>query len=291
MHDDRWHGMTQPEFEEVMKDVVVVMKAYVMPFTTPIGRVVETQPGDQPGAIIATAAELWGTGNYVDHDGTVFLVSNEHVIREVQNSRLTYQFYKHGGGVRPQFLQGPKVPTITYPVDAGVANVDQHTWKSPEHDGRAIPVNHFAEKHAPVQGELLFMLGYSGQRSTFLFDYLYTPSTPYLTVEANAIGHADFSPQHHFALHYNPEDAKAVEPDGRPLPIPRGFSGSFVWNTRRIQCLTEGRDWSPSEATVTGVIWGWPSSTSMLFATRVEYVAEFLRHHGFPELQRKESTG
>jgi hypothetical protein len=276
--------MTQDELDAIMKDAVIAMKAHVMPFVTPVGRVVETEPGDLPSTTKATAAELWGTGNYIEHNGGIFLVTNEHVVREASQSRLTYQFYKQGGGVTPLILSGPNLPAITFPIDAAVANLDREAWNKANHDGRAVPLERFAKKHEPVPGELLFVLGFAGARATFLYDYLYTPSTSYMTQEASEVDHPSFSAEYHFALPYRPEDTKAAEPNARPLPIPNGLSGSLVWNTRRIECFKDRLEWSPLSARVTGMVWGWPSSSSLLFATRIEYVLEFFEQ-GFRVLQ------
>jgi hypothetical protein len=63
---------------------------------------------------------------------------------------------------------------------------------------------------------------------------------------------------------------------GSFLPEPPGFSGSLVWDTGYVR--KRGQDWSPADATVTGLVFGWPLSdqSDSLIATRIEVVRAFL---------------
>lgn len=36
-----------------------------------------------------------------------------------------------------------------------------------------------------------------------------------------------------------------------------GFSGSLVWNTRYLECVSAGREWKPEQAVVTGLLRRW----------------------------------
>jgi hypothetical protein len=85
-----------------------------------------------------------------------------------------------------------------------------------------------------------------------------------------------FDPNYHFALYYKPELATSVHDPGRGLGDAHGFSGSRVWNTRRIERLQGNREWSPDDALLTGLVWGWPTSDRCLLATKIEHIRVFL---------------
>jgi hypothetical protein len=142
------------------------------------------------------------------------------------------------------------------------------------HQAAAVPPDRIALAHTPVENELMFFRGYAGENSKLFFKTLLSTATSYLTREAplpQKWGDSRF----HFALHYPPEKATALDP-GFNLPIPKGFSGSLVWNTRYVECVTRDIPWSPGQAQVTGIVWGWPSSTSCVLCTRVEHLRSFL---------------
>jgi hypothetical protein len=50
------------------------------------------------------------------------------------------------------------------------------------------------------------------------------------------------------------------------------MSGSLVWNTRAVETLRSRGSWDPGLACVTGIVWGWPSSSPALLATKIEYI-------------------
>jgi hypothetical protein len=77
-----------------------------------------------------------------------------------------------------------------------------------------------------------------------------------------------------FGLDYRPDSATAL--DGRDLPLPDGFSGSLVWNTRFVEREQNSQPWNVDCAQVTGLVWLWVPDAASLVATRVEYVRSFL---------------
>ena len=62
----------------------------------------------------------------------------------------------------------------------------------------------------------------------------------------------------------------------RHLPLPPGFSGSAVRNTRYVECLASGMQWTPSEARVTGVVYRWRSGDTGIVVLRVEHPRSWL---------------
>lgn len=244
-------------WESMCHQVVSEMMAHVAPFVTPISMVISHDHG-----------EAWGTGSYISLNSRRFLITNEHVARKLKSHSIGHQFHGNDSVVR---CLNPMV-ALPAPEDVAVALIEEAVWGICEHHAATIPYSRFATKHAPVDGELLFMAGYSGERSFFSFGTLVSPGTPYLTQEVDVpLEHGE--PAFHFALHYWPDRATATEERARGLPDPHGFSGSLIWNTRFVEVSNAGGAWKPEDACVTGIVWGWPSSgAGCLVATRVEHL-------------------
>lgn len=244
-------------WDEMCRRVVSDMLAHVGQFMTPISAVIEDHFG-----------EAWGTGSYIMQDDRRFLITNEHVARRLKTHSLAHQFHGSDNVVR---CLNPMV-SLPAPEDVAVALIEEKIWNICEHQATAIPHSRFANKHDPVDGELLFMAGYSGERSAFYFNTLLSTRTPYLTQEGGMpAGVGD--PAFHFALLYLPDKAVATEERARGLPDPHGFSGSLVWNTRFVELTQKGEIWQSDRAVVTGIVWGWPSGDGCLLATRVEHLS------------------
>lgn len=83
-------------------------------------------------------------------------------------------------------------------------------------------------------------------------------------------------------MSYSPATLTAV-PGSRVsvLPMPAGLSGSLVWNTRFREVSAQGRLWTPADARVTGLLWGWHSPSGVLLATRIQHTSALL--HGAQE--------
>ena len=62
---------------------------------------------------------------------------------------------------------------------------------------------------------------------------------------------------------------------------PQGFSGSLVWNTRYVERMSAGKDWSPEHAVVSGLLVEWNPCTKTIIALRVEHVRSWLETNVF----------
>lgn len=249
--------LNRSEWESICADTVTKMINQVKLYTTPISRVLSDEEG-----------EHLGTGSYFQFNNDKFLITNEHVAKHLASQSLTHRFFGNENIIR---LTNPAYANPA-PADVAISRIEQSSWCMFEHSSLAIPSSRFAKKHAPAQTELLFFAGYSGERSRFLFGHLISCGTPYLTqecpfpdsvVEANS--------QFHFSLHYPPDLATSIDGSSH-LPDPHGFSGSLVWDTKRVACFQAGTEWDPEMAEVTGIIWGWPSSAVCILATKVEHM-------------------
>ena len=262
MSETRSEGHQPIPKEEWDKDVARVtneMKEFTKKSVTPISKAIDHDYG-----------EPWGTGNYVEVNKQPALLTNEHVAAARKDYSLTHQFL----GNETVFRVTQDFYAFEEPLDVAVSSIEQQVWAADAHQSAAIPENRWALVHAPVQGEILFFKGYKGATVPFAFGSLFTNATSYGCQEVPLPANRRYNSRFHFALDYRPDLATAL--DGRDLPLPDGFSGSLVWNTRFVECAQNGKPWSVDCAEVTGLVWLWVPDATCLVATRVEYVRSFL---------------
>lgn len=257
--------MNQKSWESLCADTVTKMSQHVQKFTTPISKVIKTESEEY--------GRHQGSGSYYEHNGERFIISNEHVLYEMNSHTLTYKFQD-----RDDIFKLNNIPKLhKKPIDIGVVKIDNEIWDTYSNNSSAIPIDRFALKHEPQNNELLFFLGYSAKKSEFYYNTLLNTGTPYATQESvvfpDNVEEADS--KYHFSLFYLPD--KAVSLDSKSyLPDPHGFSGSLVWDTKLVQCLQQDISWKPEYAVVTGILWGWPSSSGCVLATKIEHFRDNL---------------
>ncbi len=253
--------------------VANLMSHQMQSFVTPIS-----------GAISDRTATHVGTGGYIDWHRQRLLLTNEHVARDINEHSLARKCFDS-----PDYIHiNNPFKVLGAPQDIAVSDVDDR-WNVVPHSAMAFPDYRFEKVHAPVQAEYLFLMGFTGEKAHYSpsFETLFTTGTPYLTQEYDptlepeenqrVISHPDFNPEHHFAMHWNPEQTTSTGGNTNSIPIdPHGMSGSFVWNTRFVELARLGQEWTPGVARLTGILWGWDTSNRFLFATRIEQVSRFL---------------
>lgn len=239
--------------ERVLEDMVLETARFI----TPISRVIDHDYG-----------ELEGSGSYIEIGGMRYLITNEHVASRLQTHSLAHQFAGSSNVYRTKapFVANP------YPYDIGLRRISDELWHEAAHKADAIPFNRIADKHSPVDGELFFIVGYAGERAKFAFGQLNCETIAYL-MQADQFpsdhGDADL----HFAIAYRPDLARSTKARGKGLPDPHGLSGTLVWNTRYVELTKNEQKWTPEQAKVTGIVWGWPSGDGCLLATRAEHLS------------------
>ncbi len=249
--------MTIEEWSKICEDVSVKMIEHVKQYVTPISKVVSESDG-----------EHLGTGSYIEFDDKKFVITNEHVAKHLNESSLTHKYWNNENIIK---FSNP-FSTLSHPIDLAISKIDDRNWSNFKHESNAIPFDRFAKSHDTAEHELLFFAGYSGEIANFYFNFMNTPGTPYLTQELPFPSNvAEADPEFHFALHYSPEKATSIDGTSS-LPDPHGFSGSLVWDTKVVACMKEGKSWSPALAEVTGIVWGWPSSSACILVTKVEHL-------------------
>jgi hypothetical protein len=249
--------MTQEIWQGICADTATKMIKHIQPFLTPISVTISEDEGKH-----------LGSGSYFEIENKTFVITNEHVAKYSNRNVLTHQFHN-----KEDILK--IIKPFSYeaaPVDVAISEIPGSSWKQSKHSAQAIPFSRIANSHSPEEHECLFFAGYSGERSKFLFGHLITPGTPYLTQECQFPTDVDEADcQYHFSLFYPPDLAVSVD-GASHLPDPHGFSGSLVWDTKRVACLNADKEWSPDMAVVTGIVWGWPSSSACILATKIEHI-------------------
>jgi hypothetical protein len=253
--------MTPEKFKEISDDTLQGMKEHVGPFLSPIWKYKFWRRKD----ILSH-----GSGTYIEKENKKFIITAEHVAKHKFCERLTHSFC---GNDKILVLRN-KFVCKKHPVDVAISKINNSKWQKEVSQGNSIPLNRFNQKHDATNGELLFFAGFSGERSKVLFKTVISRGTAYLTQECKfpqSVKGAN--PTYHLSIHYPPDLAHTLDPQVTiPLPNPHGFSGSLLWNTKRVECLEKKVEWDPSMAKVTGIIWAWPSSEACILATKVEYL-------------------
>jgi len=252
---------TREQFDQMCFKVSDEMRGHVYPYIASISRELEPNVG-----------EHLGSGLYLDLRGEAYILTNEHVARAISGKSLAHQLLQGEGATR---VMNP-FQAARHPYDMALTRIERKVWLDNKNARLALNASRIASRHDPEESELLFMLGYSGQRSYFSpsFETLVTNGTPYLTQETKTPpeGLSEMC----FAIPYLPELAKTLSPKGAGLPDPHGFSGTPVWDTNFNRCMRNNRHWTPEESSITGIITRWSEDTGHLIAVRVEFIQEFL---------------
>lgn len=247
--------MTKKMWEEISDETLERMAEHVEPFLSPIWKFKNKD-----------SEQLHGTGSYIENANDRYIITNEHVAKYNLTNRLTHSFH----GSENVFVLTNEFLCEAVPVDVAISKIDNSLWKKHVCQAKGIPMNRFNEKHASINGELLFFAGFSDERSQTVLDTNVSRGTPFLTQECPLPKSIEEAiPKYHISIPYPPELARTKD-TSVPLPNPHGFSGSLLWNTKRVECLEKNLEWDPSMAKVTAIIWGWPSSSACILATKVE---------------------
>lgn len=252
--------LTRQQFDRLCEQIVPAMQAHIEPFITNISHAIENDYGRSQGS-----------GPYIEYSGRRFLITNEHVTRGSGGNQYTHQFRENDDVFR---LAKPLAAEPDL-VDAAICEISDETWSHGPHASVPIPFARFATKHAPVERELLFFYGFSGERTKFGFGTLVAHGMPLLTQEM--IPPVTGLHPNDFALNYNPEKARTYDGSRGTLPLPPGLSGSLVWNTRFVEVASSGQQWCPDHAQVTGMLCRWPANQPYVIGTRVEVIRDFLK--------------
>jgi len=242
--------------------VVTEMYDFVDKYVAPINFFPRGDPRNPPG-------DQWGTGWLVEGPNGPILATCEHVAIKQSQGQLGYSCHgsECGISVGSQFSLHP------FPLDFANADISK-TFRRLEHKGECTTINHYAVSHCPVKDEYLYAYGFPGEDAlagfgqhevkgmgVFLREVEFDPANfPQIPVPVKGT---------HICCAWNTELATPLVGTTGSLSLPNGMSGSPLWNTRYIEVTQAGGVWTPSEARITGIVWGHSAKTSHLFATPI----------------------
>lgn len=253
--------MTPQQWAKVCNDVADAMKIHTRPFVTPLAASTEDE------------VKPVGTGSYIMFEGQRLLLTCQHVRGE---GGVDYRFY----GSDDVFKHpGPWVEDPRPSVDVAVAAMSDAQWNATSHSGSLVPYERFAPKHQiGQQEELLFFRGFAGENAPYAFGVHQATASGYCSQEKSievpdpAIFEMIWEPLK-IALTSGTEEAVRNTVKAEDAG---GFSGSLVWNTRYLDCLNAGREWTPDQAVVTGLLRRWDTATKTLLVWRIEHLRSWL---------------
>jgi hypothetical protein len=251
---------TKEEWDAASETVTREMNAYLAQFVTAVSK----DHGDH--------GELVGSGTYIEIAGRTVILTNEHVAAEKKSGHLIHRFHDLGNLYRStgDHLIAPA------PADIAILPISSTMWKATDHKAKAITKNMILPAHKCLEGELFVFMGFAGARSTFAFNTLFTRATSSVAREVPLpTNDSRFDAAVHLGVDYKPDLATKIE-GSYDLPPPPGFSGSTLWNTRFVECSIAGTPWTPEQARVTGLVWGWPTNHGCIVATRAELLHGFI---------------
>jgi hypothetical protein len=216
-----------------------------------------------------------GSGTYLQINGFVYLITNEHVARWMMESGIAHLPRRDD-----KYRRLSPIRVLDFPVDVGIARLDNPSW-----DGATqvpLPIDRFDDLYAPETEEILFVCGYPVYARRGLteyeirqphrthFGYLSPPAVPILTYPVSDPDRfpSGLDREIHAVVNYEGVAFRPGEKGLRESPDPSGLSGSLLWDTKFMAC--EGKGWSPSMARVCGQINRWNDERGLLIATKVE---------------------
>ncbi|WP_288491889.1 hypothetical protein [uncultured Pseudomonas sp.] len=243
---------------------------FVEPFISAISLI---KPDDER----APPGDHHGTGSFFLLDDVRLLITCEHVANVPANVILGMTQYRaeHAISIPGIFS------TSEYPVDIAAIHIPDRNWGRVSHAARCVELNMLSKRHEPVDGEYLFVYGFPGEDAVVGFgEHSHRGLGVFLhEIEFSSVT-VDEEPKpvepHHFFIPYSPNHARLLEGSNSVLSRAEGMSGSLVWNTRYTEVTSQGEEWRPEDARVTGVLWGHSSKVGALVVTKIEYLRYFL---------------
>jgi hypothetical protein len=250
---------TQKQWEIKCSQITDMMKVHTRPFITPLSK--------------ETEERVWleGSGSYLCLAGQRVLLTCEHVSK---SGALDYRF--NGSENVYRVSQGI---VESRSLDISYACLNDQAWNATKHQADTIPYERFAPMHRLVNPcEPVFFHGFSGENSGFAFETLTSNASAYLSQQK-----ADVTADEKiFEVFWEPQETAFTESTTQAERATvrhdssGGFSGSLVWNTRFLETTAQGKEWTPDDAVVTGLLRRWDTGTKTLLVLRVEHLRKWI---------------
>lgn len=219
------------------------------------------------------------TGSYIKQGAEIYLLTNEHVIREALGCHLG-----HIPGPNDDYRFLKDYLVREWPYDIAMSKLTSE-WQN----ATKIPLEGlFDMQFQPVMDEVLLIVGFPGttaerfegisemNQRRVVFDHLISPAQDFAVqvCKRHLKPLKEFDPKYHFAVGFPHTGHIAGIPLPKVFPNPQGLSGSLVWDTKFVASTMLNQPWSPDKARICGLVRYDYRDESVLLATKVEYVIE-----------------
>jgi hypothetical protein len=219
----------------IMAAEIPELRDYLSPFTASVSS----------EELHSMVAKHFGSGSFAQLDGRPFLLSNAHVLGRKD---LTLGVVLKNN-TEMHTLSGAVLQSED--SDLAFTEIPADDWQRGER--RAIDAKLFDRPHDVLDGEVCFFMGFPGAHSF--------SSVAERTVRTRAFPYAGqklAGLTDDWVFYVNVDFKTMRDEHGQPVESFdfEGVSGSLVWNTRIVECVTNGKEWNPSVATPAGVVRG-----------------------------------
>jgi hypothetical protein len=220
----------------------------------------------RPFVTILAGKEI-GTGTFIEREG-IKVLTCAHVAQHDPDVYFVdgYGSYQARPGV---WCADPNKA-----VDTAFAPVVPMEWARLPRSAQPLPMSRFAERHAPVECELLFFRGIAGENATYVGPFgADVVISGYCSQEKKGTSDANI-----FEMLWDPLQASVTTGTETEISSkvkyvnPAGFSGSLVWNTRFVEKGCDFTKWTPRDAMVSGLVRRYDVKTKTLLGWRGEHL-------------------
>ncbi|MGJ7500313.1 hypothetical protein ACSFBF_08125 [Variovorax sp. ZT5P49] len=160
---------TEDEWNAAIPGVVAAMTDFLHPYRTAIYE----HKGEY--------GEGWGSGSFLRLGDKVFILTNQHIARIREESRMLA--YQLDGQEDIRAIAGNHTAECPWPLNLAVLPVDIEAWPDATNKSRPITVEQIELWHDPVPTELLAFTGFAGQNTSFHYNTLFSKGTCYTARE------------------------------------------------------------------------------------------------------------
>jgi hypothetical protein len=244
-----------------VRSTVGPMARYTFPYVASVTGIVDTEHGEHVGS-----------GFRCRLRGRNCLVTANHVAERASSYGLGLGMSRQGASPfrLPSIphLADSKTDLAIYVLDDMSEGAVLHYW----------PEDHMDSTIETRTKDYLFVHGYPGNLSRFLFGGLQLRSMPYGVMERDDDLPSGIS-RFEFAMDYDPLNMQLETGGSIELVEPPGLSGSPVW---RIGAAGHRPDeWAPERALLVGVVTRWEKDKKVLLATEARALVELAGSAGW----------
>lgn len=194
-----------------------------------------------------------GSASFLKQEDEIFLITNNHVVNfdmDGKPVKSTLYWPKWNDGEYHQIQKN--FACHTRPRDVAISKISDvfNTGNFPQK--KSINISKCAKFFNTHKNELFYVIGYPTKEPFQLLTKAQQLNCQVPDYNENC-----------FVLNYS--SLLSVMPDNIS-----GISGSLVWDTKILECIEKGTDWTPSLAEVVGIIFALVNNNEAILCTKFE---------------------